>query len=501
MAFVEFGEFLPDQPDYKNPGSNNIRNVLPRTKGSYAPMPALNTITGSISATCIGGAFVRDNAGNVDGFAGTSSNLYRYAAGSTNWQNVSRVGGYSVSAGETWQFAQFDQRVVATNINVSAQTFLIGTDSVFSGLSPGAPRGRYVASPRDFCMLANTTDPVNGPRPQRVWWSALADPTLWPAPGTISAAAVQSDYQDLLGDGGWNQGLVAGLVNADVAIFQERRIWRGMFIGSPLTFSFMMADAGRGTPAPGSIIQAGGVCYFLSDSGWCGFDGAQVRTIGDQKFDNFFWSDVDKNNLFRISAAVDPEDKIIFWAYPGAGNSGGTPNRILAYHYTLDRATIIDSITLEYLLKGLTVGYTLDQLNQFGNLDTLPFSLDSRVWTGGRLALGAFDTAHKFGFFDGANIAATIDTTENELTENGKTYVNRMWGETDAPAALLQLGYRDRLADPVTWTNPSPMSRTTSSAGVRGTGRFHRGRMTIPANAAWTFAQGIDYDGRPAGKR
>lgn len=501
MPLVQFGEFAPDQPDYNNLGSGNIRNVLPATKDAYGPMSALGSYSSALGAACIGSAFMRAKDATINGFAGTAAKLYRLSGGSTTWADVSIAANYTVAGGETWQFAVMDQRVTAWNINTVPQTFLVGTDALFSNLSATAPQARYAVVVKDFLFVGNTTDGTNGARPQRVWWSALGDGTNWPTPGTVTATQVQSDFQDLLGDGGWVQGLAAGLSGADVAIIQERRVWRGTYVGSPDIFSFAMVDAARGTPIPGSVVSGGGMCFYISDIGFMAFDGQTAVPIGDQKVDNFFWTDIDQNNLANVSASMDPQRKMVFWAYPGAQNSGGVPNKIMVYHYTLNRFTIIDLITVERLATGMTVGYTLDQLNPFGTLETLPYSLDSRVWTGGRLQFGAFGSNHKFGFFDGANLAATLDTTEAELNDNGITYINRAWAEVDASNVQIQVGYRNRTADPVTFTAPVAVNSTNSSAGVRATGRFHRGRVMIPAGANWNFAQGVDFDGRKAGKR
>jgi hypothetical protein len=317
----------------------------------------------------------------------------------------------------------------------------------------------------------------------------------------VAAIQVQSDKQDLLGEGGWNQGIVGGLSSADVAIFQERRIWRGVYIGSPAIFSFQPVDAGRGTPAPGSIVQAGPIVYYLADSGFYAFDGAQAKPIGDQKVDRTFWADVDVNNLYRITGSIDPVNKIVYWAYPGSQSTGGTPNRILAYHYALDRWSLINAITLEVMVRAMTVGYTLEQLDAFGTLETLPYSLDSRSWTGGAINLAAFDTTHKMGYFSGSSLAATLDTSEASLNDEGMAYVNRVWPKVDATSAQVMVGYRNRLADSIQWGGPSSISTTTGSAGIRSTGLYHRARVIIPAGSYWTHAQGVDFDARAAGRR
>lgn len=501
MAMVPIGEWLPDMPEFQNPGSANIVNAVPRTRDSYGPALEMAPVTGALSAAAQGGMFTRDSGANVWGFAGDSSKLYKNVSGSTDWTNISKVGGYTTGATERWSFGQFGELIMATNFTDPVQQFDMSSAAVFSDLSANAPKGRYIARVNQFVMLANTNDSVDGEVPQRVWWSAIGDPTNWPTPGTISAAQLQSDYNDLMGDGGWNMGIVGGLSGADVAVFQERNVWRGQYIGPPAVFRFDAVENARGTPAPGSIVQVGPVVYYLADDGFYVFDGVQSVPLGFQKFDKTFWNEVDTTYLHRITGAADPLNTIIYWAYPGPQNSGGTPNRILAYNYSLGRAAPIHQ-SVEYMIgRALTTGYTLEQLDPFGTLETLPAPLDSRTWTGGRLNLAAFNTSHKMAFFSGPPLAATLDTSEANLNDRGIAHVNRVWPMIDVGSAMISLGRRNRLADNVVWSDPVAISSTTGSSGVRGSAMYHRVRITVPSAAYWSHAQGVQFDARPAGRR
>ena len=40
MALVPFGEYLPDQPAFGNPGTVTALNVVPRSQQAYGPMPS-----------------------------------------------------------------------------------------------------------------------------------------------------------------------------------------------------------------------------------------------------------------------------------------------------------------------------------------------------------------------------------------------------------------------------------------------------------------------------
>ena len=580
MALVPFGEFLPDQPEFNNPGSNEILNAVPLTDQSYGPALQLSSVTGALNARAQGAMFTRDASANVNGFAGDATRLYRYAAGSTAWTDITsrnagksisaitkanpgqvtaaahgfsngdiiyisgvvgmtqvnglyftitvvdannftigvntsaysayvsggtaqHVNVYSVATDERWNFVQFGERIIAASIANNLQSYVMNSSSAFADLSGTAPKARYIARVRDqFVMVANTVDGTYGSVPQRVWWPAIGDPTTWPTPGTSTAAQVQSDYRDLLGDGGANQGIVGGLAGADIAVVQERAIWRGMYIGPPVIFSFTVVESARGTPAPGSIVSVGPVMFYLADDGFYSFDGMQSTPIGHQKVDKFFWSDVDQNYLYRITAAVDPLNKLIYWAYPGPQNSGGTPNRVMIYNYGLNRWSHCDQYSVELMVsRSLSTGYTLDQLDPFGTLETLPFSLDSRVWTGGKLQLAAFDTSHKMGFFSGSTLGATLETSEGNMNDKGQAHVVRVWPMVDTSAATITVGRRNRIADAVTWGTPTAMTSSTGSCSLRSTATFHRARVSIPAGTVWTHAQGVQLDWRPSGNR
>ncbi len=502
MPVLPFGEWLPDQPDFNNPGSPNILNALPLTEESYEPMPSLNPYSSSLIGTAQGAAFARDDNDNVHGFAGDKTKLYHQPPGSRGWVDVSNSLGYNTGVDGIWSFAQFGEAMIATNYQAPPQSYVMGSSSAFGTMDSGAPNARYVAVARDFVVLANTTDNINGNRPQRVWWGGIGT-TIFPTPGTVAAAQVQSDFQDLLGDGGWIHGIVGGLPGIDLVVFQERNIWVGIYSGAPTIFAFSRVDTVHGTSFPGSICPVGSVIYYLANNGFFAFNGTASLPIGDQKVDRFISNDLNLNYAYRMSSMADPIRKVVYWAYPDNAAVGGQPNKIIAYHYALNRWALVDGIVLDLLVRALTTGYTLDQLDQFGTLDTLPYPLDSEAWTGGKLIAGAFDILHRAALLSGPSLAATLDTKEANIRDKGLAFVNRIWPITDAnnPGPSVAVGYRDRQGSPVQWTAATTITSTTGSAGIRATGMYHRARMTIPAMATWSRAQGVMVDARPAGRR
>lgn len=497
--FLPVTAFAPDLPA-SGGASALVRNCLPRTAASYGPMPSLAAYSAPLQARCQGALAVQDAAGNISVFAGDATRLYRLGAGSTAWADVAKPGGYTTAFEQRWSGLIFGDRVVMTNFADPLQSFRLGSDSAFTDLSPDAPRARHLAVVRDWLVLGNTFDAADGPQPQRVWWSAIDDPTSWPAPGTAAAAAAQSDFQDLVGGAGWVQGIVGNLGTADGAVFQERAIVRMNYVGPPAIFAFATAEGARGTSAPGSIAQLGTIVYYLGEDGFYAFDGSASHPIGADKIDKTFFADLDQQHLGRITAAIDPINKLCFWAYPGAGNAAGNPNRLLAYNWAADRWSLCE-IETELLLRSLSFGYSLDALDAVApSLDALPFSLDSRAWTGGRVLLAAFDPMHRLGYFSGASLAPTVETAEASLDGARRMVVTGARPIVDGGTPSVAIGARERPMDAVSF-GPEVAVDGQGRAAQRASGRFVRARITMPAGSGFTHIAGVEIEAVPEGSR
>lgn len=503
-------EYCPDQPEFASGTSVSVVNVVPRTASSYGPLPDYAPYaTSALPARPQGAYGGADPDGNVSVFVGTVNNLYQMQTGSTAFSNVSKsVNAYTCPSDESWSFALFNARILAANIDDPIQTFVLGTDTKFSDLAAAAPKARYVTTAKNFLIAANTSDPIGGLAPWRVWWSALGDPTSWPTPGTSAAAAVQSDYNDTVGEGGAITGIVGNLGTADAAIFYERAVWRMIYVGPPAIFNFVPAEGVRGTIAPGSIAQLGSVVFYLGEDGFYMFDGTQSIPIGANKVDRTFLANLAANGQSRITSAIDPVRKLYIVSYPSfnAGRSL-TPDTLLIYNWTTQRWTTAH-MTLDMIFRAFTFGYTLDGLDATGyNIDTLPFSLDSRVWTAGSLLLGAFQN-DILGYLSGSNLAVTVDTDEIQPFPGQRTFVsnsrplvdtNTMAGIGDA-AILVTLVTRDSLEDLPIGTAVGAIN-SLGWAPLRGSGRYVRARILIPANVGFDHLQGTELQCRPIGVR
>jgi hypothetical protein len=96
---LPFGEFTPDQPPLNNPGITVARNCVPLTKQSYGPLPSLAPFTGNRSINPIppvpdepfGLYSFIDRTSSEHIFTGSTSQLYHFKTGDSQFKNVSGV--------------------------------------------------------------------------------------------------------------------------------------------------------------------------------------------------------------------------------------------------------------------------------------------------------------------------------------------------------------------------------------------------------------------------
>jgi hypothetical protein len=492
---IPVGPWQPDLPALENPGALEAKNVIPDVAG-YRPLPALAATGGAMSQRVQGAIVARGQGGAIANIAGDAARLYRWDGDGVAWTDVSRTSGgpYGTPADGGWSFAQFGDLVIAVNGVDAPQKFAIGGGGNFAALGGTPPVARCVATVRDFVVMGRLSGLA-----QRVQWSGLNNAETWtPSPST------QADFQDLP-DGGYVMSIVGGEYGL---VFQERAIKRMTYVGVPQIFQFDEIARGIGTPAEGSIARYGDMAFFLADDGFFALSGGQgLRDIGHRRVDRFFWNDVNQTYLNRISAAIDPVNRLYVLSYPGPGSefTGGRPDRLLIYNWAADRWSR-GEVEMDLIHQAASQsGKTLEQLDAVSaSLDALPFSLDNRVWTGaGRLLLAAFTTDHRIGFFSGPNMAATVDTGEASLMPGRRALVRSLRPLVDGGGGgvSLRIGTRNRTVDPVSFDGAAAMN-AFGLCPVRANGRYLRARIEIGAGVGWTHIQGVDeIDAAVAGVR
>lgn len=489
MVVIRFGEWLPDLPDFENEGATEAKNVIPAARG-YRPLRSLNTYSSALDGRCRGAVSASDkNAANYT-FAGSGDRLYRLV--DTVMTDASKAGGYSLGVSAGWEFAIWGETVIAVSVDAPTQTISMG-GTAFADLiaSIRKPKAHHIGVVRDFVVLGNTFDSIDGAVPYRVWWSAIDD-----ASNFDPSATTQCDFQNLLGGGGPVQKIVGGEYGV---VVQRRAIVRMSYEGSPTVFRFDEVDRNRGAISAGAVTSLGSVVFFIADDGFYAFDGSTSTPIGKGKVDATFLADLDPAHLDRISATVDPINAVVFWAYPGAGNNNGTPNKLIIFDWPSGKWARAE-IETEYLFRGIAAGYSLEGLDSIsGSLDALPASLDDPLWKGGALLPAAFTSAHLLAYFTGEPMDATVETGEVQMFEGKRAFVRALRPFVGGTGTItIRIGSRDRQTDPVSW-GPGTGLNALGNAEMRASARYQRARVVI--SGGFDHAIGIDAEVRPEGVR
>ena len=487
---IEFGEYLPDRPEFMNPGALRATNIIPSPDG-YRPFPDLTAISDALTAPCRGAFSTTDQSGNVYVYAGDATKLYEMTDEAFTDQSGTT---YSLAAGHNWDFTSLGDKVFATNVGDEVQSLTIGGGG--SGnfanhfTSTDKPNAKYIGVwSRQFLVLGNLNDEV-GTEPNSIRWSALGNSTDMDEDQTTLA-----DRTILNDEYGAVQRIVPGIEYG--IVFQERCIQRADFINIPAIFDINVVDRMRGTPIPRSVTWHGRWVYYIAEEGFMRFDGTTSEPLGDSKVDRNFWAQFDIANAGNVSAAIDARNKLVVWAFPGTGNSAGAANRLMLHHWPTGRFAEVELDT-QMIIQAATQGFTLDGLDGSGQYNSdidagigLTVSFDDDRWKGGDLRFAAFNTDNKLAYFTGSSLKPEIDTKEVELTPGRRTRTRAARPKVDGGTWTITPIHRNNLTSAVT-TDSAIILNAHDEARMNLNARYQRFRATGTAGDTWTHAQGVE---------
>lgn len=498
---IPFGGMLADQPSYKNPGLVLARNVRPRTR-SYGPFRALTAISNALTERCLGAMSARDANDDVFVYAGDENRLYEMV-NSVFTEESKSAAAYGTGANDVWEFALWNQnnRIIATNYTDPVQSMAIGggragafADMITSPAS-NAPRAKHIGIVHRFVMLGWIND-VDGETPNRIRWGEIGNEVNF-----SPSAATQSDFEDLA-TGGVVQRIIGGTEYG--LIFQNQMVRTARYVGQGPVFELLPINYAPGTSIPNSVIAHKGQVFYIAEDGFMGMSGGAVEPIGSDKIDRYFQEQFDITDRRYLSAAIDPVNKIVAWAFPGAGASSNLPNKILMCKYD-ERKWAEAEVDTEIILRTETQGFTLDGLDAaFGtdidNATVFSESFDSEIYRGRALRFAAFNPSHVLGHFTGATLAATFDTGDMQPRAGFNWQINGVRPLIDGGDARIAAAPRTRLNDTITYGSAADMN-VDGLCPIRSHGRYQRCRVSLTSSTSWSHIIGIEVDYALRGRR
>jgi hypothetical protein len=467
LVTVDFGEWLPDLPAFRNPGAIEARNCIPEIK-SYRQLNALSSFSDALTGACLGAFWAQDAANVVYNFAGDQTKLYELQD-SITWADVS--GSSAPYSAANWEFTKFGQRVIAAAKAEPLQKFDLGTDTVFDDLAGSPPQAARIATVRDFVMLGD----VASLGPNYLQWSGFNNTELW-----TPSIATQSDFQELQGRGGKIQQIVPG--NYGI-VFCEQSIFRADYVGPPLIFRIDEIERKRGTPAPRSVVWSGGQVWYYGWDGFYHFDGVKSTPISANKVARWFAQNADSTVFDSMNGVVDRLNRLVMWAFKSS-SSATYNDRVLIYNWAADKwayAEIDTQLLTEYVAPGLTLDELDTPLSSGIDIDSI--SVDSDQFTGGSVNIMAFDSSNKSATFDGTPLTAVIDTKELAAPDDDhRVILNGVRPQIEANGAstiTVAVGTRNRLGDTPSFGVAHTLNGINGEASFRVNSRYQRYRISI----------------------
>lgn len=443
-ATVKFPQFAPDISDLGTGVSRMIQNVVPRVDG-YGPFKGLASFTKTLPARCRGYFYARRSDGSIAVFAGTSTDLYLLNNTDFTWTKVSKGGtSYApVVSSSNWQFAQFNDTVLAVQVNTVPQAYSLAVSTEFADLGGSPPQAGCIAIINYFVVL---TELLSNPR--RVQWSDLSGITTW------TAGVGLSDFQDLP-DGGSTHGISGG--DAYGVVFQDNCVRSLVYAaGSANVFQITRIAENETLFAKYSIITAGNRTFYSSAQGFKLINsGAPPVPVGKGRVDDFFKGDVDLGNLQLVIGATDPTQTRIYFAYKSQAGFTGLFDKMLCYDWSIGENgqwSIIIQMG-EYLAALARPGLTLENLDAIAPTPLIVLGTANNGAGKVRLTLNAImnsDFAIAGQNFivvydvegtveaNGHHVATIVDSTHIDLDVN---YVNAYTGGGKIGGSLDALGF------------------------------------------------------------
>lgn len=469
---LPFPEYRPDQ-SVASGVLLTAENVFPAADG-YRPINGFQALTDPLPAAFLGGTSAIAADGDAYLLAGTSSNLYRLGA---NGSWTSLVSGLSINS--RWAFVQFGDYVVAVNGSATREVDL--TASADSAIS-GAPTGTSIAVIGDHVVIGQPNNERNS-----VQWSAFRDHTGWTVGTNQSGIQPMQTGGEVMGIAGGEYGI----------ILQRQRIVRMERSGASDTpFFFNEISANYGCANRATIAQAGRTVFFYSDRGFMALeDGQALKPIGSEKVDRTFARSISRDSLGQMYCAIDPENKLVFWAIPGA------PGAIWIYNWEMDRWTTA-KMSFRALFPGYTTSIGLDDLAvTYPDLDAMAISLDDPRWSGGNPRLYVIGSALSAGTLTGDTLPATLEMGYTEFTPGFRARTRKVRPITDAIEGItIRMNAKARMGD-IDNTDSSSTLKPSGVVPIRAAGRYIKTTMQIASGVDWSLAQGLEVEVAAGGRR
>jgi hypothetical protein len=460
--------FAPDV-DSTTPGViTACTNMLPTLRGMAAAPTPQDVGASALPGECRGGAVLTrlDKLNRV--FAGTRTGLYELS--SMAFVPVSRSGGYTGNVENRWRFAQFGNASLACNETEQVQvSTAIGTS--FADI-PQSPKARMIETASGFVLAfgLNATY-VGGDRPDAWACSHIYDHLTWtPAPTNQAAFGYLLDTPGDI--------RAAKRLGKDVAVYKERSLYLGRYIGPPVIWQWDLIASNVGAISAEAVIDTGTAHLFIGRDDFWLFDGSRPQPIG-APVKEWFFANSDATYRYRIRSHFDQAKNLCWWFYPTNG-SGGALTDALVYNLNNERwGRVTLPVEAVFSYQGADVNYDnwpADPTLTFDTMPDLPF--DSPAFDTSSAAMGVVGVDHKIKTVTGPAGASSFTTGDFGDDEQYTTLARVTPRFTARPSASSVTHYTRNFSGGQL-ENRGSSALAGSHYDTLASGRYHRLRVDL----------------------
>ena len=386
-------------------------------------------------------------------YNGTSnSQLYKSTGG-----NFSAIGSANLTKDIYMNFHQAANKLFGFN-----GTLVVDYDGTTVTVDrSGVPKGTFSYWFHNYLFVSGVTA-----SPNRLYWSALGDPTTFDA----------NDFVDInANDGDKITGL--NILNDELVVFKNYSVWSITgFSGATFDATTIAGQntqlkaAGIGTPSHQSIVSIGRDLYYMSFSGNIPHIRSLNQTVFAKTVEGGVMSDelentmlgLNKSQLIRTTGIYD--GKFIYWAVPNAANT--TNNLIIVLSPGKSYRTVLGSMEPWVTFTGANIGQFFAST----------VSGRSKIYGTDATAVGSTYLFNDTAVYsdNGTAITMTIQTRDFMGDPMRKSKYIYMYHKFErGSAGTLSVNARiDQAAD---WTLQESVSLQGNSPGLGPTGTFTLG--------------------------
>lgn len=478
--------FAPDAEPTLAGVVTDCANFIPYEQGMKgAPSPVTPSGVPALAAACQGATVITKLDDTRRIFAGTQTKLYELSGGA--WSDVSGAV-YTGGADSRWQFAQFGNSTIASNLTDYIQR---STSGAFATIAT-APKAKIVFTVGSFVMALNTIDATYGTSQNRWWCCASFDETSWTP--SVSTLATTGQLVSTPGQ------ITAGGRLGEYAIgYKEKAIYVGQFVGAPAVWDWLQVPGGEaGCVGVDAWCDVGGAHFVVgSDNIWL-FDGSRPVPLGVGQVRQWFYSNSSPSYRYKTQCAFDRQNNVVWVFYPSTNAT--TNDSALVYHLQTKqwgRATL----NMESVLNYISAGVTIDGLSGIsGTIDGLSgYSFDSQFWLSGGRSLAVFNTSHQLQNLSG-NTGASGFTTGDAGDDDSVSLLQKIrirFAPGYAPTTATVQTF-NKMTEGAGLTNGASGSINDGKFDVLQSARYHRAAFTFTGDVR---VLGIGAQLQPQGNR